>query len=100
MKAACNCNRCPSGRRYQLRHAAGLYWLIDMGQSGASYISPVPLNECGAKIWELAESGISMEDICEQISNMYEVSLEQAHRDVDEFIDQLRSRHIDLEGLE
>lgn len=100
MKASSNCNTCRSGRRYQLRHAAGLYWLIDIGQSGVPYISPVPLNECGAKIWELIESGRSMGGICEQLSSMYEIPLEQARRDVDGFIDQLRDRHIDLEGLE
>lgn len=100
MKAACKCKNCQSGRRYQLRHAAGLYWLIDMGQSGVPYINPVPLNEGGAQIWRLIESGTPMEDICKQLSSMYEVPFVQAQRDVNDFIVQLRSRHVDLEGLE
>ena len=27
--------------RYQLRHAAGCYWLLDMEQSGKDYIGPI-----------------------------------------------------------
>lgn len=100
MKAGCKCKNRQRGHRYQLRHAAGLYWLIDIGQSGVPYISPVPLNECGARIWGLIESETSMAGICEQLSGMYEIPLEQAQRDVSDFIGQLRSRHIDLEGLE
>ena len=100
LKAACKWKNCYTGRKYQLRFAAGLYWLIDMEQSGGHYISPVPLNEGGAKIWELIESGMSMSDICKQFSGIYEIPLAQAQRDVSEFIDQLRRKHIDLEGLE
>lgn len=100
MKTACNCKKGQTGRRYRLRHAAGLYWLVDIEQSGVPYISPVPLNECGAKIWELIESGTSTAGICEQLSGMYDIPLDQARRDVNDFFDQLRSRHVDLEGLE
>ena len=98
LEAACKCKNLQ--RKYQLRHAAGLYWLIDIGQSGVPYISPVPLNGSGARIWELIESGTPMADICEQLSIAYKLPLLQAQRDVSDFIDQLRNRHIDLEGLE
>ena len=33
--------------RYQLRQAAGAYWLLDMEQ-GEQYKKPFMLNECGA----------------------------------------------------
>lgn len=89
-----------TGRRYQLRRAAGLYWLIDMEQSGVPYISPVPLNEGGAKIWELIESGASVADISGRLSDMYGIAPAQARRDVTDFIEQLRSKRIDLEELE
>lgn len=100
MQAACNRNDGQTGHRYQLRYAAGLYWLLDMEQSGAPYISPVPLNEGGAKIWSLIESGTSKAEICEQLSGMYEIPLDQAQKDVHDFIEQLRSKHIDFGGFE
>ena len=37
-------------RRYQLRHAAGRYWLLDMQQEGLVYHKPIELNECAAFI--------------------------------------------------
>ena len=85
--------------RYQLRHAAGLYWLIDMEPPGGAYISPVPLNESGAKLWRLLNSGASQEEICRQLCTEYEISTEQAHSDVRDFIRQLKTMRVDLGGL-
>ena len=84
--------------RYQLRHAAGLYWLIDMEQSGGAYISPVPLNDVGAKLWRMFAGGASRSEICRRLCEEYEVSMEQARRDVDDFMEQLQTRHVDLGG--
>lgn len=88
------------GHRYQLRYAAGVYWLVNIEQPGGSYISPVPLNEGGAKIWSMLENGTSMTDICEQLSGEYDIPPEQAREDVRDFITQLHSKRIDFGGLE
>ena len=85
-----------SGGRYQLRHAAGLYWLIDMVQPEKDYIRPVPLNDVGAKLWRMIDSGTSIEKISEQLSAEYEISTEQAQSDVHDFIEQLQAMHVDL----
>ena len=37
--------------RYQLRCAAGKYWLLDMEQDGETYRPPLMLNESGAYIF-------------------------------------------------
>ena len=37
--------------RYQIRQAAGMYWLLDMEQPGIPYRQPVLLNETGAAFW-------------------------------------------------
>ena len=84
--------------RYQLRHAAGLYWLIDMEPPGGAYVSPVPLNESGAKLWRMFESGASREEICKQLCAEYEIDLEQARSDVCDFMEQLQAIHVDLGG--
>ena len=88
-----------TGGRYQLRHAAGLYWLIDMDPPGGAYISPVPLNEVGAMLWRMLEGGASLEDVCARLCAEYEIPLEQARKDACDFIEQLKSMRIDLEGL-
>ena len=84
--------------RYQLRHAAGLYWLIDMEPPGGVYISPVPLNEGGATLWRMIDSGASQEEICQRLCAEYEISMEQAQVDVRDFIEQLQAMHVDLGG--
>ena len=84
--------------RYQLRHAAGLYWLIDMEQSGGAYINPIPLNDSGAKLWRMLESGVSQEEICRRLCAEHEISMEQARVDVRDFIEQLQAMHVDLGG--
>ena len=46
---------------YQLRYAAGIYWLLDMSQPGYPYRKPLPLNEMGASIWRMMEKGWGQE---------------------------------------
>ena len=88
-----------TGGRYQLRHAAGLYWLIDMEQPGGSYTSPVPLNEIGAMLWRTIDSGASFEELCAQLCAEYEIPMEQARSDARSFIEQLQTLRVDLGGL-
>ena len=80
-----------AAEKYQLRHAGGLYWLLDMAQSGACYKEPVPLNAAGAEIWEMIARGMSEEDISERLSEKYGVSKSEAQADVHDFVMQLRS---------
>ena len=88
----------PGVGRYQLRHAAGLYWLIDLEQPGGAYVNPIPLNDSGARLWRLIDSGASQEEICRRLCEEYGISAEQAQSDVREFIEQLQSMRVDLGG--
>lgn len=87
-------------RKYQLRYAAGLYWLLDMQQSGDSYIHPVPLNEGGAQLWKLFERGMSEAEVCRWLSEAYDLPPEQAQKDVRGFIAQLKNQKVDFGGTE
>ena len=84
--------------KYQLRYAAGLYWLLDMEQAGASYTPPLPLNNGDAQIWKLFESGLSEEQVCEWLCEKYEISSKQAREDVCGFVMQLQAKNIDFGG--
>jgi hypothetical protein len=70
---------------YQLRYAAGTYWLLDMGQEGFDYQSPVCLNETGAYLWRLFQKGLDKEAIARQLSEEYGLEWEEAWRDTNEF---------------
>lgn len=87
-------------QKYQLRYAAGLYWLLDMRQSGDSYIHPVPLNECGAQLWRMLARGMSEAEMCRWLGEAYDLPPEQAQRDVRDFIAQLEKQKVDVGGAE
>lgn len=70
---------------YQMRYAAGLYWLLDMEQSGVPYRKPFATNEVGARIWELFEQGEDEEKIAEVLSIEYQVSREEIREDLAQF---------------
>lgn len=67
---------------YQLRQAAGSYWLLNMNQKGIPYQPPVMLNEIGAKIWEKLKKGWTPENIAEDISKEYQILQTEAMEDV------------------
>ena len=73
------------GHRFQVRNAAGIYWLIDMEQEGIPYRKPVPINETGAKIWSLKEQGMSQSQIAGELAEIYGISRKDAATDVEAF---------------
>ena len=58
--------------RYCLRHAAGAYWLVDIGQTMGEYRPPLQLNEMGAQIVELLLEGAAQEEIVDKLRTRYE----------------------------
>lgn len=74
---------------YQLRYAAGTYWLLHMNQPGIPYQPPVMINETGAFIWKKLESGWTLENIAEDISKTYRVLQKDALEDVQLFCNKL-----------
>ena len=82
--------------RYQMRKAAGLYWLLDMKQAGVPYRKPIPLNESGAGIWEALACGSDQKEIAQTMSKRYGISMEEALGDVTDFIKQLKMQGVML----
>lgn len=79
--------------RYQLRQAAGAYWLLDMEQ-GEQYKTPFMLNECGAYIYRAYILGMSEEEIIQAFVNEYGLSFSCAQSDVGQFMMELRQQGI------
>lgn len=82
--------------RYQLRHAAGRYWLLDMEQSGVPYRKPIPINDAGAGIWRLLEQGYGVNEIADGLCGEYQADREQMLRDIEEFQEELRKQGISI----
>lgn len=82
--------------RYQLRQAAGKYWLLDMEQSAGKYVAPVAMNETGALILENFWEENDPSKAAKVLSETYEISLEEALEDVNAFLGQLRKKGIAL----
>lgn len=79
--------------RYQLRQAAGVYWLIDMEQTGVPFVKPVPVNEMGAGIWKLL-NGVQEDQVAEILCREYGIGREQAVQDVKHFLKDLKKHGI------
>lgn len=81
-------------KRYQLRKAAGSYWLLDMEQEGKRCSKPVVLNESGAKIWELLQKEQTLDQIAEYLQNRYQIKTDEAKQDIRQFIEVLKGEGI------
>lgn len=78
-------------RRWLLREAAGIYWLIDTAQAGLPYRPPLKLNETGARIWRLLDSGLTAEEAAARIAAEEGVPSGEILGDVLAFEKQLRT---------
>lgn len=75
--------------RYQLRYAAGQYWLLNMEQPGVPYRRPMCMNAMGAEIWNRMIMGFNNEQIAEVLTKEYEVGVEEIREDIVQFQKQL-----------
>ena len=82
--------------RYQIRQAAGMYWLLDMEQPGIPYRQPVLLNETRAAFWKLLAQGQPEDEVASVIASEYGVSREETRQDVEHFLQKLRSQGVTI----
>lgn len=82
--------------RWQLRHAAGAYWLLDMEQGTGSRKTPLSLNAVGAELWELLIGGVEEEAAADMLCSRYQLDRQSALRDVRDFIAGLEAQGIEI----
>lgn len=83
-------------KRYQLRYAAGTYWLSDTNPEGSVIQRPLELNETATEIWKMLEDGKNTEEIAEFFSEGNEGQKKEIQNDIEQFIEQLRQNNIDI----
>lgn len=71
--------------RYQLRYAAGLYWLLDTEQPGIPYKKPLSMNRIGADILRMMSKGFDQTQIIEALCEEYRMPRSVITADVEQF---------------
>lgn len=83
-------------KRYQLRYAAGTYWLSDTKPERKAIPRPLELNETAAEIWKMLENGKNTEEIAAFFSEGNDEQEKEIQNDIEQFIEQLRQNKIDI----
>ncbi len=90
-------NRIKEPERWQLRYAAGSYWLLDMKRGNENRRPPLSLNQAGAELWRLLQQGTEEEAAAELLCLQYRIDRESALEDVRGFLAGLKSQGILIE---
>jgi len=72
-------------KQYQLRYAAGRFYLLDMEQTGVPYKRPMEMNAIGTEIWKMLVEGYTTEQIVHKLASEYEADAEDIGEDVLQF---------------
>ncbi|MDR0963533.1 MAG: PqqD family protein [Clostridium sp.] len=72
--------------RYQLRHVAGIYWVLDMAQSGERYVKPITMNETGAFLFQMWQEDRTARDMIQALCKRYFIDDDIAKEDVQDFL--------------
>ncbi len=79
---------------YLLREIAGEYMLIPLGDSCNSLNAMITFNETGAFIWKKLEENLTNDQIAHAFTLEYNVTHQQALKDVEEFVAFLKEKSI------
>ena len=76
---------------FVLRQIVDSYVVIPLAQATISLNGMINLNHSGAMLWQLMEQGTTREALVDALLAEYEVSREEAKKDVDAFIEKLET---------
>lgn len=79
---------------YVLREIAGEFILIPVGNTAMEMNGMITLNEVGVLIWNRLRNECTKEELLEAILDDFEIDVEHARRDLDEFLQQLKEAHL------
>ena len=79
---------------YVVRQVMDTYLVIGIGSENYVPNQIMSLNETGAFLWELLETGAEKSELLNSLMKEYEVDAETAEKDVDAFLASLRERSL------
>ena len=81
-------------KEYVLRQIGDDYIIVPVGKTALSFNGMITVNETGAFLWEQLVEGTSKEELLRNLIETYEVTQEEAERDIDEFFGVLYTNNI------
>jgi len=82
---------------FALRKVGEVNIVVPLGQKVLDLNGVITLNETGAFIWELLGEERSLEELVEAVSQEFDVEPDQARKDIEDFLGNLRKFDM-LEG--
>lgn len=76
---------------FLLREVANIQVLVPVGAAAGEFYGMVTLNGAGAFIWEQLEQEQTVQSLTEALMTEYAVDREQAQKDVEAFVEKLRT---------
>ena len=74
---------------FVLRQVADTWVVLPLKTDTVDFNGMIRLNSSGAMLWKTLEQGATREELVQALTSQYEVSREEAARDVDKFIETL-----------
>lgn len=71
---------------FVLREVVGETILVPVGETALKFNGMITMNEIGGLIWKAIQEDKAEEEILDQIMDEYEVSREEAKKDMEEFL--------------
>ena len=76
---------------FVLRQVADTWVVMPLGQMSLDFNGMLTLNETGALLWQALEKGGDAEALTNALTAEYDVSAEEARKDVDAFLAKLQN---------
>ena len=74
---------------FVLRQVADTWVVLPLKSDTVDFNGMIRLNGSGALLWKTLEQGATREELVQALTSQYDVSRDEAARDVDEFIETL-----------
>ena len=83
---------------YVIRKIAGETVVVPSGDGQLDSNVLIMLNETGEFLWNMLYDGADRESIIKSVCEEYDVDADTASKDLDEFVDYIKSKGIDLDA--
>lgn len=74
---------------FATRQVAGTWVVLPLAEANLDFNGMLTLNESGYMLWKLLEQGSTREALATALTDEYDVTLEQALVDIDEYLEKL-----------
>lgn len=81
-------------KEYVLRQIGDDYVIVPVGKAALGFNGMLTVNETGAFLWEELVKGTNKGELLRTLMDNYEVTQEEAEKDIDEFLDVLYKNNI------